>query len=77
MLQYLNACFGQNTVDSCDRYDRIFMAHNGPVYGVKFSPFCSSIFMTYGADWQIKIWIEDFNSPLLCLCYSVRIKYNK
>lgn len=49
------------------------MAHNGPVYGVKFSPFCSSIFITYGADWQIKIWMENIESPLLSLCYCVRI----
>ncbi|XP_022164666.1 WD repeat-containing protein 78-like isoform X4 [Myzus persicae] len=59
----------QNTIDSCNHYDRIFMAHNGPVYGIKFSPFCSSIFITYGADWQIKIWMENVNVPLLSLCY--------
>ncbi|XP_016659241.1 WD repeat-containing protein 78-like isoform X1 [Acyrthosiphon pisum] len=59
----------QNTVDSCNHYDRIFMAHNGPVYGIKFSPFCSSIFITYGADWQIKIWMENVDVPLLSLSY--------
>ncbi|XP_025207535.1 WD repeat-containing protein 78-like [Melanaphis sacchari] len=59
----------QNTVDSCNQYDRIFVAHNGPVYGIKFSPFCSSIFITYGADWQIKIWMENVDVPLLSLCY--------
>lgn len=70
------ARFVQNTIDSCDRYDRMFTAHNGPVYGVKYSPFCPSIFMTYGADWKIKIWIDDFPSPLLSLCYSVRVTYS-
>lgn len=66
-------CLKQNKIDSCNRYDSIFMAHNGPVYGIKFSPFCSGIFITYGADWQIKIWIQNFQSPLLSLCYCVRI----
>uniref|UniRef100_A0A2S2PVV5 Dynein axonemal intermediate chain 4 n=1 Tax=Schizaphis graminum TaxID=13262 RepID=A0A2S2PVV5_SCHGA len=59
----------QNTIDSCNHYDRIFRAHNGPVYGIKFSPFCPSIFITYGADWQIKIWMENVDVPLLSLCY--------
>ncbi|XP_025409164.1 WD repeat-containing protein 78-like isoform X3 [Sipha flava] len=60
----------QNTIDNCNHYDTIFMAHTGPVYGIKFSPFCSSIFITYGADWKIKIWIENIESPLLSLSYS-------
>lgn len=67
--------FKKNTIDSCNHYDTIFMAHNGPVYGIKFSPFCSSIFITYGADWKIKIWIENMESPLLSLSYSVSLSY--
>lgn len=65
--------FYKNTIDSCNHYDTIFMAHTGPVYGIKFSPFCSSIFITYGADWKIKIWIENIESPLLSLSFSVSL----
>ncbi|XP_050530293.1 dynein axonemal intermediate chain 4-like [Daktulosphaira vitifoliae] len=71
MIFYVGTNFGfivKNYIDNCDDYDDIFMAHNGPVYGIKFSPFFPSVYMTYGADWQIKIWAEDVEIPLLSLC---------
>ncbi|XP_050439156.1 dynein axonemal intermediate chain 4-like [Adelges cooleyi] len=71
-IYFVGTKFGfivKNTIDNCDDYDDIFIAHHGPVYGIKFSPFFPNIFMTYGADWQINIWTEDIEKPLLSLCY--------
>ncbi|XP_017788222.1 PREDICTED: WD repeat-containing protein 78 [Habropoda laboriosa] len=44
-----------------------FLAHNGPIYAMKFSPFCPKIFLTCGADWCIRIWAEGLTEPLITL----------
>jgi WD40 repeat protein len=49
----------------------IFAAHNGPVYSMQFSPFCSKIFLTCGADWCVRIWSEGVGQPLLTLNTSM------
>ncbi|XP_046681847.1 dynein axonemal intermediate chain 4-like [Homalodisca vitripennis] len=53
-----------------DRFEDIFPAHAGPVYGVLHSPFCANIFCTYGSDWLICIWAEGLKEPLLKLYYT-------
>jgi WD40 repeat protein len=49
----------------------VFLAHNGPVYSMQFSPFCSKIFLTCGADWCVRIWSEDVVQPLVTLNTSM------
>lgn len=49
----------------------IFAAHDGPVYSMQFSPFCSKIFLTCGADWCVRIWSEGVGQPLLALNTSM------
>lgn len=44
-----------------------FLAHDGPVYSMMFSPFCSKIFLTCGADWYTRIWAEGITEPLITL----------
>lgn len=44
-----------------------FLAHDGPVYSMMFSPFCKKIFLTCGADWCIRIWAEGLTDPLITL----------
>ncbi|KAF3430589.1 hypothetical protein E2986_00112 [Frieseomelitta varia] len=44
-----------------------FLAHDGPVYSMMFSPFCPKIFLTCGADWCIRIWAENLTEPLITL----------
>ncbi|XP_046418280.1 dynein axonemal intermediate chain 4-like [Neodiprion fabricii] len=44
-----------------------FRAHNGPIYAIEFSPFCSKIFLTCGADWCTRIWADGINEPLITL----------
>jgi WD40 repeat protein len=48
-----------------------FRAHNGPIYGLEFSPFCKKILLTCGADWTSRIWAEGLNEPLLIFSTSV------
>lgn len=36
----------------------LFMAHDGPIYVMKFSPYCNKLFLTCGDDWTMRIWCE-------------------
>lgn len=44
-----------------------FVAHNGSVNAMEFSPHCSKIFLTAGADWCTRIWVEGITEPLITL----------
>lgn len=44
-----------------------FVAHDGPIYSMQFSPFCPKIFLTCGADWCTRIWAEGITEPLIML----------
>lgn len=44
-----------------------FLSHNGPVYAMEFSPHCPKIFLTAGADWCTRIWVEGITEPLITL----------
>ncbi|XP_043677007.1 dynein axonemal intermediate chain 4-like [Vespula pensylvanica] len=44
-----------------------FLAHDGPVYRMEFSRFCPKLFLTCGADWCTRIWIEELTEPLITL----------
>ncbi|XP_043273117.1 dynein axonemal intermediate chain 4-like isoform X2 [Venturia canescens] len=44
-----------------------FLAHDGPVYSFEFSPFCDKIFLTCGADWCTRIWVDGITEPLVTL----------
>ncbi|XP_011503022.1 PREDICTED: WD repeat-containing protein 78-like [Ceratosolen solmsi marchali] len=48
-----------------------FRAHNGPIHGLEFSPFCEKILLTCGADWTARIWTEGLNEPLLTFSTSM------
>ncbi|XP_076549542.1 dynein axonemal intermediate chain 4 [Osmia lignaria lignaria] len=44
-----------------------FLAHDGPVYSMMFSPYCPKIFLTCGADWYIRVWAEGLTEPLITM----------
>jgi len=44
-----------------------FLAHDGPIYSLEFSPFCRKLFLTCGADWCTRIWAEGLTEPLIIL----------
>ncbi|XP_044733490.1 dynein axonemal intermediate chain 4-like [Chrysoperla carnea] len=60
------------TVHKCSKYFLnqhidVFLAHNGPVYQIKYSPFCDRIFLTCGADSAIRLWSDNVYEPLVTL----------
>ncbi|XP_034946466.1 WD repeat-containing protein 78-like [Chelonus insularis] len=44
-----------------------FLAHDGPICSLEYSPFHPRIFLTTGADWCIRIWADDIMTPLITL----------
>lgn len=44
-----------------------FLAHDGPIYSLEFSPFCQKLFLTCGADWCTRIWADGLLEPLITL----------
>ncbi|KDR20072.1 WD repeat-containing protein 78-like [Zootermopsis nevadensis] len=62
-----DGCVHKCSINYLHNHMDIFVAHNGPVYSMQFSPFCSKIFLTCGADWCVRIWTEDIGQPLLTL----------
>lgn len=42
-----------------------FLAHDGPIYQIKFSPFCGRLMLTCGDDWYMRIWGEGVAEPVL------------
>lgn len=55
------------SINYCHHHLEVFTAHNGPVYGIEFHPFCEKVFLTYGGDWCIKVWAEGVFEPLITL----------
>lgn len=43
----------------------VLQLHTGSIYAIDFSPFSPKIFLTAGADWVIRIWIENIFEPIL------------
>lgn len=41
-----------------NRHLDLFLAHEGPINEMKFSPFCPTFFATCGDDWHTRIWAE-------------------
>ncbi|KAF5306983.1 hypothetical protein FQR65_LT07206 [Abscondita terminalis] len=59
----------EGTIHKCSRHHfhqhlDLFLAHYGPLYEIKFSPFCNKIFLTCGDDWNIRIWADGITQPL-------------
>lgn len=55
-----------------NRHLDLFLAHDGPINEMKFSPFSKKIFATCGDDWHTRIWAEgkvgsNWNCPWLTL----------
>ncbi|KAJ6643727.1 Dynein axonemal intermediate chain 4, partial [Pseudolycoriella hygida] len=48
-----------------NQYSGIQRVHKGVVSGMEFSPFSPKIFLTYGSDWYIRIWIDGITQPII------------
>ena len=42
-----------------------FFGHTGPVYQLRWSPYCSNYFISCSADWTTKLWNQDQTTPLI------------
>ncbi|XP_050295299.1 dynein axonemal intermediate chain 4-like [Anthonomus grandis grandis] len=42
----------------------LFLAHDGPINDLKYSPFSKKIYATCGDDWHLRIWAEGISEPL-------------
>ena len=36
-----------------------YFGHSGPVYKLRWSPFCENLFLSCSADWTIKLWNQE------------------
>lgn len=50
----------------------LFLAHEGPIYQIQFSPFCNKLFLTCGDDWAVRIWAEGISEPLMELSKTMQ-----
>ena len=41
-----------------------YFGHSGPVYKLRWSPFCANTFLSCSADWTIKLWSQEASEPL-------------
>ena len=41
-----------------------YFGHAGPVYQLRWSPFCANTFISCSADWTIKLWDQEHSSPI-------------
>ncbi|XP_065069887.1 dynein axonemal intermediate chain 4-like isoform X2 [Rhopilema esculentum] len=50
-----------------EQFLETYTGHTGPVYKVVWCPFLSDAFISCSADWSIRIWHQDKQSPVLTL----------
>ncbi|TVK90645.1 WD repeat-containing protein 78 [Bagarius yarrelli] len=53
---------------SCSHNEQVmetYTNHAGPVYRVKWSPFCPDIFLSCSGDWTIQLWKQDHFIPVM------------
>lgn len=59
------------SIDYYHQHLDLFSAHEGPIYEMKFSPFCDKLFITCGDDWTMRLWCIDIPEPLLELSHTM------
>ncbi|XP_076266872.1 dynein axonemal intermediate chain 4-like [Rhynchophorus ferrugineus] len=42
----------------------LFLAHDGPINDLQYSPFSDKIFASCGDDWHLRIWAEGISEPI-------------
>eukprot|EP00731_Ephydatia_muelleri_P007403 Em0003g1651a len=47
-----------------EQFLETYPGHTGPVYRVKWSPFVPDVFLSCSADWTVKLWHQEYTSPL-------------
>ena len=52
------------TTEYSSEFLATFLAHHSPVYSLQWNSFVPDIFLSCGADWEIKIWDIQRSRPL-------------
>ncbi|XP_073984532.1 dynein axonemal intermediate chain 4-like [Rhodnius prolixus] len=60
---YTGAIATCKTLSVCGKRE-LWKAHNGAVLGMKFSPFTHLVFLTYGLDGYLNIWVDGIPEPV-------------
>jgi len=47
-----------------------YFGHAGPVYKLRWSPFCENIFLSCSADWSIKLWNQERSEAIFTFSSS-------
>ena len=47
-----------------------FFGHSGPVYKLRWSPFCPNTFLSCSADWTIKLWHQERSTAIFTFSSS-------
>ncbi|ELU18109.1 hypothetical protein CAPTEDRAFT_219442 [Capitella teleta] len=55
-----------------EQYLDSYQGHTGPVYAVKWSPFCNNVFLSCSGDWTVRLWHQDKLSPILTFHSSTK-----
>ncbi|KAK0174799.1 hypothetical protein PV327_010528 [Microctonus hyperodae] len=60
-------CIHQCSTNYVHHHVDSYLAHDGPIYSLEYSPFCSKILLTCGADWCTRIWADGITEPLITM----------
>ncbi|XP_004930498.3 dynein axonemal intermediate chain 4 [Bombyx mori] len=60
-------CIHKCSTHYLNQHIEVFKAHAGPVYGMEYSPFMSSLLVSCGADGAIRLWIEGMDDVIMTL----------
>lgn len=60
-------CIYQCSTNYLNHHIDSYLAHDGEIYSFEFSPFYHKLYLTCGADWCTRLWIEGLYEPLITL----------
>ncbi|XP_044004074.1 dynein axonemal intermediate chain 4-like, partial [Aphidius gifuensis] len=60
-------CVYQCSTNYLNHHIDSYLAHDGEIYSFEYSPYFNKLYLTCGADWCTRIWIEGLHEPLITL----------
>uniref|UniRef100_A0A336L7K3 Dynein axonemal intermediate chain 4 n=1 Tax=Culicoides sonorensis TaxID=179676 RepID=A0A336L7K3_CULSO len=62
-------CLHRCSIYFSHQHTGVMQAHQGGIYAIEYSPWSPKIFLTCGADWKLRIWVENIFEPILELSH--------
>uniref|UniRef100_A0A8B9TR39 Dynein axonemal intermediate chain 4 n=1 Tax=Anas platyrhynchos TaxID=8839 RepID=A0A8B9TR39_ANAPL len=53
-----------------------YKGHKGPVYKVAWNPFSTDMFLSCSADWSIKLWHQNSQTPILTFSSTTTVVHD-